>query len=61
MGEKMKKIKLIFFASFLSLISFSVSAVDITIARFFGDCEAEASREPGDLTLRPGGKIRTVA
>ena len=39
----MKKIKLLFFASFLSLLSFSASAVDITIARFFGDCEDAGS------------------
>ena len=42
-GGKMKKIKLLFFASFLSLLSFSASAVDITIARFFGDCEDAGS------------------
>ena len=46
----MKKIKLLFFASFLSLMSFSVSAVDITIARFFGDCEDAGS----DTTVTSG-------
>jgi multiple sugar transport system substrate-binding protein len=49
-GGKMKKIKLLFFASFLSLMSFSVSAVDITIARFFGECEDAGS----DTTVTSG-------
>ena len=49
-GGKMKKIKLLFFASFLSLLSFSASAVDITIARFFGDCEDAGS----DTTVTSG-------
>ena len=46
----MKKIKFLFFASFLSLMSFSVSAVDITIARFFGECEDAGS----DTTVTSG-------
>ena len=49
-GGKMKKIKLLFFASSLSLLSFSASAVDITIARFFGDCEDAGS----DTTVTSG-------
>ena len=39
----MKKIILLFSISFFSLISFNSYAVDITIARFFGDCEDAGS------------------
>ena len=48
-GGKMKKI-LMMFSVFFSLITFNAyAATDITVARFFGDCE-DAGNDPTTTT-----------